>query len=84
MFCSFHQREKYIDRAHRLVIHEMRLTIKQFANSINIFDVGFGNILHYVHGMMKVYALWVPGLLTPDQNTSDDHIMRKSEVEANA
>ena len=56
-----------IDRVHQVVMGDRRLTISHVAEEIGISREQVENLLHKELGWSKVFARWVPRLLTPDQ-----------------
>ena len=59
--------EENIERVHKMVMGDRRLTVTQISSAIGISRERVEFILHSELGMSKVSARWVPRLLTPDQ-----------------
>ena len=58
--------EDNVEKSHDLVLANRRLKVREIAETVGISKDCMGHILHEILGMRKLWALWVPCLLTPD------------------
>ncbi|XP_026828418.1 histone-lysine N-methyltransferase SETMAR-like [Ooceraea biroi] len=56
-----------IDKIHDMVMGDRRVKIREIASAMGISSERVHNILHQHLGMKKLFARWVPRLLTVDQ-----------------
>jgi len=58
--------EQNVTKIHHPVLADRRLKIGEIAETVGISKYRVGHILHYILGMCKLSARWVPRLLTMD------------------
>ena len=74
-----------IDKIHDIVLNDRRLKVLEISETVNISVRCVWHILHECLGMKKLFARWVPRLLTADHKrarvvASEQEIAKKHNI----
>ena len=65
-----------VDAIHHMVLDDRRLTKEQIAKTVDISSGSVHSVLSNILGMSKLFARWIPRMLTPEQKLKRADISR--------